>query len=300
MEVNPKYPLYIVSKGRADSRMTSKSLEQMGVPYHIVIEEQEFDDYAAVIDKKKILILDPKYQRDYDTFDKLGDTKSKGPGPARNFVWDHSISAGHAWHWVMDDNIDRFFRFNRNLKVPVSTGTIFKCMEDFVLRYENIAMAGPNYFMFAARKTLQKPFVLNTRIYSCNLIRNDIPFRWRGRYNEDTDLSIRMLKAKWVTVQFNAFLQRKSATQAISGGNTEAFYSKEGTLAKSQMQVDMHPDISKLVWRFSRWHHHVDYSPFKFNKLAKKKNLDIESVVNNYDMVFIKHKDKDSNSALTG
>ncbi len=79
--------------------------------------------------------------------------------------------------------------------------------KDFVLRYENIAMAGPNYFMFAPRKRKHPPFSLNTRIYSCNLIRNDLPFRWRARYNEDTDLSLRMLKAGWCTVLFYVFLK---------------------------------------------------------------------------------------------
>ena len=54
---NPRYPLYIVSKGRAESRLTSKALERMNVPYRIVVEDQEFDDYAAVIDEKKILLF---------------------------------------------------------------------------------------------------------------------------------------------------------------------------------------------------------------------------------------------------
>ena len=282
--MNPEFPLYIVSKGRADSRMTSNSLELMNVPYHIVIEEQEFDDYAAVIDKKKILILDPKYQRDYDTFDKLGDTKSKGPGPARNFAWDHSIAAGHAWHWVMDDNIADFYRLNKNNKMPVGDGTIFKCMEDFVLRYQNVAMAGPNYYMFSPRRTKKKPYTINTRIYSCNLIRNDVPFRWRGRYNEDTDLSLRMLKKDWCTVLFNAFLQRKITTQVVPGGNTKEFYAKEGTLAKSQMQVDMHPDVSRLVMRFGRIHHHVKYQKFQANKLVRRKDIEIDSEINDYGM----------------
>lgn len=286
----PEFPLYIVSKGRAESRLTSKSLEAMGVPYNIVVEEQEYKDYASVIDKSKILVLDKKYQRDYDTFDDLGDTKSKGPGASRNFVWDHAVEHGHEWHWVMDDNIKGFFRFNKNLKVPMNSGSGFKCMEDFVLRYQNIAMAGPNYFMFCSRKSKVKPFVLNTRIYSCNLIRNDVPFRWRGRYNEDTDLSLRMLKAYWVTVQFNAFLQYKMPTQVVAGGNTKEFYAKEGTLAKSQMQVDMHPDVSKLVYKFGRIHHRVDYRPFKKNKLVLRDDVVIPKGVNNYGMTLKKAK----------
>ena len=40
----PKYPLYIVSKGRADTRLTSKALEYMKVPYSIVIEKQEYKE----------------------------------------------------------------------------------------------------------------------------------------------------------------------------------------------------------------------------------------------------------------
>lgn len=282
---DPKYPLYIVSKGRWESRLTSKALEKMGIDYYIVVEEQEFDQYASVIDKKRILIFPKdKYFKEYDSCDNLGDSKSKGPGAARNFVWDHSISNGFKYHWVMDDNIRGFYRYNNNIKIPINTGSFFRVMEDFVDRYENIAMAGPNYFMFVVRKQKQPPFVLNTRIYSCNLIKNNSPYRWRGRYNEDTDLSLRMLKDGWCTMQFNAFLQEKVRTQTLKGGNTEAFYAKEGTLPKSKMLVELHPDVSKLVFKFKRIHHFVDYTPFKKNKLIKKNNIEISDENNEYGM----------------
>jgi hypothetical protein len=264
--------------------MTARALSKIGVPYYVVIEAQERNDYATVLDSKCLLILDPKYQRDYDTFDDLGATKSKGPGPARNFAWDHSIANGHPWHWVMDDNLGAFYRLNRNIKVRLGDGTAFRVMEDFCLRYRNVAMAGPNYLAFAPQRTAQAPIVFNTRIYSCNLIRNDTPFRWRGRYNEDTDLSLRMLKAKWCTVQFNAFLQRKAMTQHIKGGNTEAFYAKEGTLPKSQMLVDMHPDVAKLKFRFGRIHHLVDYRPFRGTVLMPRDDISRDSDVNEYGM----------------
>ncbi len=282
--MNPEFPLYIPSKGRHESRLTVRALEALGVAYRVIVEEEQFEAYASVIDRAKLLVLDKAYQRDYDTFDKLGDAKSKGPGPARNFAWDHSIAEGAPWPWVMDDNIKAFYRLNRNLKVPVSNGTLFRCMEDFAQRYKNVAMAGPNYFMFASRKSAMPPFVANTRIYSCNLIRNDAPFRWRGRYNEDTDLSLRMLKAGWCTVQFNAFLQEKTTTQVMRGGNTDEFYAKEGTLAKSQMQVAMHPDVSKLVRRFGRIHHFVDYGPFRRNKLLLRDDIEIDDEPNDYGM----------------
>lgn len=283
--MNPKFPLYIVSKGRSESRLTAKTLERLQVPYFIVIEEQEYVQYSAVIDKEKILVLDKKYQREYDTFDELGLTKSVGPGAARNFVWDHSIAGGYPWHWVMDDNIRAFYRLHKNKRLRVGDGTIFRCMEDFVLRYENVAMAGPNYYMFAPDRQKCPPFITNTRIYSCNLIRNDSPFRWRGRYNEDTDLSLRMLKAGWCTIQFNAFLQNKVATQKIKGGNTAEFYAQEGTYNKSRMQVEMHPDVSRMVFKFGRVHHHVDYSRFKSLRLRLRSDIQITDGADNYGMV---------------
>lgn len=280
----PQFPLYIPSKGRARSRYTSKALEAMGVDYFIVVEEQEYAEYAAEIEPRRVLVLDPQYKRDYELCDDLGLTKSTGPGPARNFAWDHSIANGHDWHWVMDDNIRKFIRLNRNREGRATTPAFWRAMEDFCIRYENVAMAGPNYEMFTPRKNKLPACVFNTRIYSCNLIRNDVPYRWRGRYNEDTDLSLRMLKDGWVTVQFNAFLQQKIQTQKVQGGNTEEFYAKEGTLPKSKMLVEMHPDVARLAFRFGRWHHYVDYRPFKQNRLIRRQDIDWPEGTNEYGM----------------
>lgn len=284
--MRPNHPIYIVSKGRWESRLTSRALHAMNLPHYIVVEEQEREAYAAVVDPTvTLLVLDPEFKRTYETCDDLGLTKSTGPGPARNFAWEHSIANGHTWHWVMDDNIDGFYRLNQNLKVPTRAGAIFRCMEDFLDRYTNVVMGGPNYFMFASRKTVVPPFTRNTRIYSCNLIRNDIPYRWRGRYNEDTDLSLRILKDGLCTVLFQAFLQLKIPTQTLGGGNTADFYAKEGTLPKSEMLERMHPDVARVVFKFNRWHHYVDYGPFKDNAFTFRPGLVLPDEPNEYGMV---------------
>ena len=287
---SPQFPIYICSKGRSQYGHTMHALDQMGVPYRIIVDKSDYRAYANVFGAKRILVLDSFYEREYETCDDLGMSKSLGPGPKRNFAWDHAIDEGHAWHWIIDDNIAGFFRFNLNLKTPVGDGTILRCMEDFVLRYENVGMAGPNYFMFVSRKSAtQPPFVLNTRIYSCNLIRNDLPLSWRCRYNEDTDISLQVLKSGWCTVLFNAFLQEKLPTQTVPGGNTADFYVKEGTREKSKMLCRMHPDVTELVDRFGRDHHYVDYSGFR-TPLIFKKDQQI-SGVNNYGMTRI-HVDR--------
>lgn len=265
-----------------------RSLDKMGLAYRIIIEAQEFADYAESCGKANLLVLDPRYQRDYDSLDSLGLSKSKGPGPARNFAWDHAQSEGHAYHWVMDDNIAYFFRLLDNQHIPVADGAILSAMEAYIDRFTNMAMAGPNYFMFAPRKRKIPPYILNTRIYSCNLIRNDVPFRWQGRYNEDTDLSLRMLKAGWCTVQFNAFLQNKQATQTMKGGNTKEFYAQEGTSLKSAMLKALHPDVVRTIRRFGREHHYVDYRrAFAHLRPRLRSGLTIAPGVDDYGMELV-------------
>lgn len=282
---NPRFPVYIVSKGRYKINPTSRVLERMNVPFYIIVEEQEYENYCELVGKEKVLILPQKYKDEYDTFWVDGDGRT-GPGPARNFAWQHSIDNGFEWHWVLDDNIEYFKRFNNNKKIRCMDGTMFYACEDFVLRYDNIAISGPNYTTFCHANEYRPPFITNTRIYSCLLIRNDIPYRWRGRYNEDTDICVRALKDGWCTVQFNSFLQDKMSTTKMKGGNTDEFYAKEGTFLKSKMLQEMHPDVAVVTTRFNRPHHYVDYSVFKRNFLAKKKNLQEFDSVNNYGMIF--------------
>jgi hypothetical protein len=275
--MNPKYPVYIISKGRWKSRLTARSLEKMNVDYKIVIEPQEYNEYSSVIKKEKILVL---------PFSNLG----QGSIPARNWVWNHSKD--HKRHWILDDNIEAFNRLNRNMRPEVRTGSIFKAAEDFVDRYENVAIAGFNYYSFCKPTDAVPPFYLNTRIYSCILIDNSIPYRWRGRYNEDTDLSLRVLKDGYCTILFNAFLAGKVTTMRMNGGNTDELYADDGRKKMAEALRDLHPDVAKVVWKFGRWHHQVDYRKFKKNRLIKKENLIVPDVVNNYGMILKEHKNE--------
>jgi len=285
MSIKPKYPIYIVSKGRYDKRMTADSLEMMNQPYFMVIEQKEYEMYAEKIGAMKCLALPQEYLDKYKLCDADGLTRSGGPGAARNFCLDHAKQLNVKRHWVLDDNINGFYRLNKNLKVKCLTSSIFRAAEDFVDRYDNVPIAGFNYAMFAKRKDSAPPFVLNTRIYSCLLIDNNIKHRWEGRYNEDTHLSLRVLKDNDCTIQFNAFLANKVKTQTMSGGNTDAFYAIEGTLNKSKMIEELHPDVAKVVFKFNRWHHHVDYSRFKNNRLIKIVDTSNMPKVNNYGMM---------------
>jgi hypothetical protein len=57
------------------------------------------------------------------------------------------------------------------------------------------------------------------------------------------------------------------------------------------MLADLHPDVAKVVWRFNRWHHHVDYRAFKQNKLKRIENIFIPNEINNFGMKLVRVKE---------
>lgn len=278
----PRYPIYVISKGRWESRLTVKALESMRVPFRVVVEPQEFDQYAAVIDAKKILVL---------PFSNLG----QGSIPARNWVWEHAASVGAERHWIVDDNISGFIRQHENRRLVVDNGATIRAMEDFTDRYENIALSGPNYRFFApTRDPRIPPFYLNTRVYSCILIKTSLPYKWRGRYNEDTDLSLRVLKDGHCTVLFNAFKINKMATMTMKGGNTDELYKDDGRLKMAESLKEQHPDVVSITRKWDRWQHHVDYRGFKKNRLILRSDIGSLDYPNEFGMTLKEINDETS------
>lgn len=256
-----KYPIYIISKGRYDSNVTARNLEKLGIVYWLVVEPQERDRYvqAGVTDPKRILALP---------------SENYGGGcsiPARNWCWEHSIKKlGAERHWILDDNIGGFYCLNKNMKPKVTSANPFIKMEEFTDAHKNIGISGPNYEFFTQRRTAMPPYYPNTRVYSCILIRNDLPFRWRGRYNEDTDLCLRVLKSGLATVLFNYYQAKKVTTMIMKGGNTDVLYQEDGRLKMAQSLRDQHPDVVKITRKWGRWQHNVNYKPFAGNRLVPR------------------------------
>ena len=254
--IRPQYPIYVISKGRyMYKRLTPHILQEQNVQCRVVVEPQEFELYAQILPRDCLLQL---------PFADLG----QGSIPARNWVWEHAKASGAEWHWILDDNIKQFSRFHDNkIRSCRYTGALFAAAETFAARCANVAIVGFHDSKFIVPGTIVKPYYTNTRIYSCSLIRTCVPFAWRGKYNEDTDLCLRMLKAGYATVLFTTFLMEKAATMKMKGGNTDDLYAN-GRLEFAQSLQRQHPDVVRVGQRFQRDHHYVDYSPFKNNSLG--------------------------------
>lgn len=287
-----KYPIYIISKGRAQyGPHTAKALHNMGMSdnFFVVIEPHQYDEYAKspYIKKERILTL---------PFSDHG----KGSGPARNWCWEHSKANGYRRHWLLDDNMTEFWRFHNNKRYRVETGSaVFRHIEDYVDNFENIALAGMQYKFFCIDDYPYPPYILNTRIMSSFLIENSCPVQWRGRYNEDVDLSIRVMKEGLCTMLFYSGLCGKLRTGTVKGGNTTEIYNnyqEDASLKKSQMLKEMHPDCVELVEKYGRVHHHVHLDqivnkfgqPGRQNPLIISKDAKIVNGVNDYGMKLVR------------
>ncbi len=279
VKTQPQYPIFIPTKGRYESNRTSRALTSINVAHTLVVEPQEARQYANLVGVENLLVTPHR---------------DKGLSFTRNFIWDYARDHGFKRFWTMDDNINNFYRYNRNLKVQVSDGSMLRAIETFTERYLNVPIAGMNYFMFAPRKSGGiQPFTLNTRVYSNMLIDTfatnprGVPYRNVTYYNDDTDLCIRVLKDGNCTILFNAFLIDKATTMTVKGGNTDD-YQGDGRYKMALELQKAHPDITTITRKWGRWQHLVDYRQFKRNKLIRRSGAKVEPGVDNFGMSLVK------------
>lgn len=267
----PRYPIYVISKGRFENCLTAKFLVEDKVDFKLVVEPQEKIEYVARFGEHRVLTL---------PFQNLG----LGSIPARNWCWEHSIKEGHKRHWILDDNIRCVRRLHYGKRIKCNSTKAFMATEDFTDRYTNIGISGLNYTFFGVNK--MPPFYLNVHVYSCLLIDNKLNYRWRGRYNEDTDLCLQVLSGGLCTVLMNVFLIDKMATMTMKGGNADELYKGDGRLKMARALERIWPRVVKTDRRFKRPQHVVAYQWKKFDtKLIRRDDIDWNNMKpNNYGM----------------
>jgi hypothetical protein len=238
--VRPRYPIFIPSKGRHETCHTARFLLADGVDFRLVVEPHEAEAYASRFGDERVLVL---------PFENLG----LGSIPARNWIMEHSIAEGHARHWQLDDNIRNVVRYWRGRRIVCASGPALAVVEDFADRYTNVAIAGLAYRFFASKG--MPPFYVNVHVYSCTLVDNANPWRWRGRYNEDTDLCLQVLAGGKCTVLVNVFMVDKIATMLVRGGNTDELYAGDGRLEMARSLERAWPGVVRVSRRFGRPQH---------------------------------------------
>ncbi len=268
-----RYPIFIPSKGRADACLTARFLQRDGTPFRLVVEPPEEEAYRAAWPDAEILVT---------PFHDLG----LGAVPVRNWIRDFSIEEGHDRHWQLDDNCYDIHRLYRGKIIRADSGVALSVVEDFTDRYTNIGISGLNYEMFVLNHT-PAPFYLNCHVYSCSLIWNRMPYHWRGRYNDDTDLCLQVLSAGLCTVNVNAFCIGKVRTMVMKGGMSDEMYAGDGRLKMARSLERAWPGVVTTDRKFQRPQHVIKGSWRYFDTpLIRREDIDWENLapVDEYGM----------------
>ena len=253
------YPIYVISKGRPDCCLSSIALQKDNVPHKVVVEPQELDEYKKHMPDADYLVT---------PFSNLGERSI----PVRNFIWEHSGNAGAIRHWCVDDNIRKWRYFNGHDRITVNALLAFQIIEEFTQRFSNVGIAGPAYTFFSMPRLNMPPFRKNCHIYSCMLIRNDLPFRWRGPWNEDVDLNLQCLAIKQCTLQLIAITCDKQATMTMKGGNSNEYQNLDSRAYGSRTLQARWPGIITLTNKYGRPHFHVKDSWQSFQDIPLVKD----------------------------
>lgn len=253
MESRHDYPVYIISKGRYEKTLTADKFEKAGINYLIAVEPHEYDFYCKKIDFSKILKL---------PFSNLG----LGSFPARNFCWEHSKINGYKYHWIFDDNISRFVKWVDGKRCTIQDiSSALRYVENFVNK-NNIDIGGFEESNFVVTIP-KKPFKINCHVYSAILIKNDLPYRWRLKYNEDVDLCLQVIHNGGRTASCTYYMADKiSTSMKMKGGNQDELYKGNApvkNLLKAKMLEAVWPQYTKTIIRFGRHHHLIDWKQFK-------------------------------------
>jgi TET-Associated Glycosyltransferase len=258
----PRYPVFVPSKGRAvKTRMTARILLDDGVPFRLVVEPQEEASYRERFPDADLLVTPHR---------------DEGLTVTRNFIRDVAEAEGAERHWQIDDNVTDFRRRYRGERIPTNAGIALRVCEDFTDRYTNIGVSGLNYQGFVTNGPMP-PFWLNCHVYSISLVSLRMPYRWRLRWNDDTDLCLQVLTGGLCTVALNVFMAQKVPTMTIRGGNTAEYVEDDGRARFARMLERQWPRVVTTGRRWGHPQHVVNWRRFR-QPLIRRTDVDWDAL----------------------
>lgn len=264
--------IYIISKGRPKCT-TARTLTKMKYPgeWFIVCgnNDETLDEYRENWGEH-VLVFDwyDEITRT-DTLDNLGfENMASGACPVRNATRAISAARGELRHWQFDDDYNSFRHVNSDLSKCVK----FKDGEEF----QSWLLALAEFGYSASMRNIGFPPSSETypdhgktfgkRVFNAHNLPSteDLFVPWVARMNDDTINAINCWRNGGYEMSLRCMNMNMPPTQMEDGGLSD-IYRAEGTVRKSAYPILVAPNAAKLVVRFGRYHHKVDWS-----KLAPK------------------------------
>lgn len=260
--------IYIMSKGRPQCK-TADTLVKLNYPgeWFIVCgnNDDKIPEYKKNWGENKVLVFDWHEEiKNTDTLDNFGFEKMpSGATPARNAIRKISEDRGELRHWQFDDDYNNFrcvdLKTNKmeTIKKGASLENILFCFAKFAYKTES-----KNCGFATASETFNgdTAFKFRRRIFNAhNMTSKKVDWnKWRSRMNDDLINSIENWKKGNPIFSFLFASIVMPSTQSEKGGLTD-IYQDEGTVRKTAYAILIEPKAVKLVKKYGRYHHKVNW-----------------------------------------
>ena len=260
--------IYIISKGRPKCR-TAYTLQRMNYPgeWFIVCgnNDDTIPEYKKNWGEDKILVFDWHEEvKTSDLLDNFGVEKmGSGAVPVRNATRKIAKERGEVRHWQFDDDYSSFRHISKDLKkhISIHNGHFFEQELLKIAQFAYKSKLNNAGFCLGMESFPEMVKTFSKRVFNAHNLPTDEKLftKWRGRMNDDLINALETYKKGGREMAFKFMTLMLAPTQSEKGGNTD-IYELSGTVRKTAYSVLIEPKYTKLVIKFGRYHHKVDWN----------------------------------------
>ncbi len=197
------FPVYIPSKGRADTCSTARILIESGIHPTLVVEPQDKAQYIDRFPDVTIAVLP---------------SNDNGLPFARNFILGQARSSRCQWFWMLDDDISAFSEVQGQKCVRSDAASILAKAESIINRSQSIAQASLEYQQFAwsANGRIVENGYCDVAVAIHTNRTKTINYRDAVSLKVDRDFTLQVLASGWRTARLTSF----AFTCPKNGSNT--------------------------------------------------------------------------------
>jgi hypothetical protein len=199
------WPIYIPSKGRPNSRLIAELADFAS----IVVEPQDLDAYLTANPAAKFLVLP---------------SSNQGIGYVRNYILATARERQHAWFWMIDDDVQGFYKNPGNFKVTATQA--LETAEALISKVLNVGQAALEYQQFAW--SAKRQWALNSYcdvVVAINVARTrSLKYRPEANLKEDRDFTLQVLASGRNTMRVQCVGFRAPANGSNAGGLSDAYH----------------------------------------------------------------------------
>lgn len=178
------FPILIPSKKRPKSKLF-QLLKDGGLDFFIFVEPQDYDNYSYL---KNIIILPEN---------------NKGLVFSRNYILKKSIELGSNWFWMLDDDVNKFYKTVNKRNITITPREAFELSENIILKSDNVAQAAMEYQQFSWSQAKSLNYNSYCDVVVCinvNKTKN-IKYRENVTLKEDRDFTLQCLSRGYNTLR---------------------------------------------------------------------------------------------------